>query len=215
MSAARASLAAACLLGAATAAAGPAIEFAPADIADWPRRVFDGETAYELTEADGRRAVRAVADDAAAALYREIEVDLEATPVLEWSWRVDALPSGDAGERTKAGDDYGARIYVVREGLFGRLSARALNYVWSRREPVGASWPNAFTGRARMIAVTSGRERLGEWVTHRRDVRADWRAAFGEAPGRIHGVAIMTDADNTGSTARALYGRIRFLPADD
>jgi len=192
------------------AAAAPVFE--PAAIAEWPRKVFDGEVDYRLVQRDGRAAVEAVADDTATALYREIEVDLERTPVLEWTWRVEQLPDGAASERTKDGDDYAARIYVVREGLFGQLSARALNYAWTRELPAGETWPNAFTGRARMISVQSGTARAGEWITYRRDLSADWRAAFGETPGRVHGVAVMTDTDNTGGRARALYGTIRFLP---
>ncbi|MDZ7747920.1 MAG: DUF3047 domain-containing protein [Halofilum sp. (in: g-proteobacteria)] len=198
--------------GPATAAS--PLAFAPAEIADWPRRDFAGETRYRLVRGEGRAAVRALADDSATALYREVDVDLEETPRIEWSWRVEALPRGEASERTRAGDDYGARLYLVREGFFGKLGANALNYVHARAEPAGATWPNAYTGRARMLAVGSGEGTVGEWVTHRRDIRADWRKAFGEDVGEIHGIAIMTDADDTDTRARALYGTIRFLPAD-
>lgn len=189
------------------------IEFLPAEIAAWPEREFDGDVIYRLVE-DDRPAVQAIAEDGATALYREVEIDVGETPWLEWSWRVDELPQGDAGEREKTGDDYGARIYVVREGFFGKLSARALNYVWSRELEAGTQWPNAFTGRAHMISVEQGGERRGEWVTYRRNLREDWQAAFGEAPGTIHGIAIMTDSDNTDSRAAARYGRIRFLPGE-
>ena len=140
------------------------LEFTPAEIADWPQREFDGQVTYRLVE-DDRPAVEAVAEDGATALYHEIEIDVSETPWLEWSWRVDELPQGEASEREKAGDDYGARIYVVQEGFFGKLSARALNYVWSREL----------------------------------------------APGTIHGIAIMTDSDNTDSRSVARYGRIRLL----
>ena len=186
----------------------------PADIAQWPERSFDGDTAYTLVAYDGGEALEAVADGTASARYLELDIDLDATPYLEWSWRVDGLPTGEASERSKVGDDYAARIYVVREGLFGKLSARALNYVWSRREPIGASWPNAYTDRAMMRVVDSGADGLGTWRTHRRDLRADWLAAFGEPLDAVHGIAIMTDTDNTGSDARALYGAIRLLPPE-
>lgn len=195
-------------------AASQTITFRPAAIADWTPREFTGATDYRLVGGDGRSAVRALAEGTASALYHEVEVDLEASPVIEWSWRVDTLPRGDAGERTKAGDDFAARLYVVREGTFGRLSARALNYVHARSETAGARWTNPYSGRARMVAVSSGTGATGDWVTHRRDLRADWRAAFGEDIDRIDAVAIMTDADNTDSRARALYGTIRFLPAE-
>jgi len=206
------SLAALALVVLSAALAGHApqvIEFSPGEIADWPRREFDGAVTYRLVADDGP-AVEAIAEDGATALYYEIEIDASQTPWLEWSWRVDELPRGEASERDKAGDDYGARIYVVQEGMFGKLSARALNYVWSRKLAPGTRWPNAFTGRARMISVQQGDARRGEWVTHRRDLREDWRAAFGKAPRTIHGIAIMTDSDNTGSRAVARYGSIRF-----
>jgi hypothetical protein len=194
-------------------ALGAEIEFTPAEIADWPQREFDGTVSYRFVE-NGQPAVEAIAVDGATALYREIEIDVGETPWLEWSWRVDELPQGNASEREKAGDDYGARIYVVQEGFFGKLSARALNYVWSRELEAGTRWPNAFTGRAHMISVEQGDERLGEWVTYRRDLRRDWQAAFDEAPGTVHGIAIMTDSDNTDSRASARYGSIR-LSADE
>ncbi len=196
------------------AGTGDPMAFAPAAIAEWPQRAFEGATSYRLVTTAERPAVEATAEDAASALYREVEIDIKATPILEWRWRIDALPGSDADERTRAGDDYAARVYVVREGLFGQLSARALNYVWSREVATGTRWANAFTDRAHMIAVASGPERAGEWVTHRRDLRADWRAAFGDSLERIHGIAIMTDSDNTDGTARAHYGTIRFR-ADD
>lgn len=191
-------------------AASDRLEFTPAEIAEWPQREFDGGVTYRLIE-DDQPAVQAIAEDGATALYHEIEIDVSETPWLEWSWRVDELPQGDASEREKGGDDYGARIYVVQEGFFGKLSARALNYVWSRELEAGTRWPNAFTGRAEMISIEQGDERLGEWVTYRRDLREDWQAAFDEAPGTIHGVAIMTDSDNTDSRSAARYGRIRFI----
>ena len=87
---------------------------------------------------------------------------------------------------------------------------RAINYVWSNNQPVGSSWPNAFTSRAHMIAIASGAERVGQWVSERRDVRADYRRAFGEEPGPVDAVAIMTDTDNTGRTITAWYGDIWF-----
>lgn len=191
-------------------------------VADWPgdlggawqRRDFVAATRYGPADAE-RPAIAARADASASALYREIEVDLTQTPWLQWSWRVERLPAIGAPETDKAGDDYGARVYVVREGFFGKWSANALNYVWSQRQPVGSTWPNAYTGRAMMWSVERGDARTGEWLTYTRDVRADWRAAFGEEVSRIHGVALMTDADDSASRAAALYGSIRFCATPD
>ncbi|MDX1610367.1 MAG: DUF3047 domain-containing protein [Halofilum sp. (in: g-proteobacteria)] len=203
------------VLGPAAAAEVRVVGDWPGDLdGPWQRRDFAGVTRYSAAEGE-RPAVHAVAEASASALYRELEVDVTQTPWLQWSWRVDRLPAIAAPETAKAGDDYGARVYVVREGFFGKLSANALNYVWSQQQPVGSRWPNAFTGRATMWSVQQGADTTGEWITHTRDVRADWRTAFGGELERIHGVAIMTDADNSDSRAEARYGRIRFCATRD
>ena len=183
-------------------------------IEQWETREFSGETRYGVVQLDQRMALEAVADDSASALYREIEIDLEDTPCLHWTWRIE-LPFGEEiDERSKQGDDYPARVYVVRRGGLAFWRIRALNYVWSSAQPVGARWDNAYAGEhAQMWALNSGAERAGEWVAHARDVRADWRTAFGEDIGTLDGVAVMTDADDTGGSVRAWYADIRFTPA--
>lgn len=193
-------------------AAGPALaelDFSPAQIAGWEAHRFNGQTTYALAE--GGEAVRAVCDASASGLFLRRTIDLTATPILEWRWRVDAtFPPGPA-ETTKQGDDYPARLYVVKEALLP-WNTMALNYVWSSGQPKGAEWPNAYASQARMIALRSG---PGEgWATERRDLRADFRRQFGEDVTSIDAVAIMTDCDDRGTTAQALYGGLRFLPAD-
>ncbi|NGX15437.1 DUF3047 domain-containing protein [Wenzhouxiangella sp. XN24] len=179
-------------------------------LAAWEERSFSGETRYRVVELDNRAALEAIADDSASALYREIEIDLKNTPCLHWTWRIEAPLGSDTDERSKAGDDYPARLYVVRRGGLAFWRTRALNYVWSSNQPVGSRWDNAYAGEnARMWALDSGATKAGEWVSHVRDVRADWRAAFGEDIDTLDGVAVMTDADDTGGAARAWYADIR------
>lgn len=191
------------------------VRFTPADMAGWSTRSFEGQTDYSVVTVNGRSALRAHAEGSASARYHQTNIDLNETPYLVWTWRAGQLPQSPHGERSKGGDDYALRVYVVHEGWFGRLSARALNYVWTRSEPAGAQWLNAFTGRARMIAVASGSAADGEWVTHSRDVRQDWQAAFDDQVDTLHGVALMTDADNSDSEAGGWYGDIRFCAAPD
>ena len=193
-----------------------AIEIDPSNTGAWNVRAFDGRTDYRRVSTEAGTVLEAVSEDSASALYRERSVDVADTPWLVWSWRIERLPTGTAPETERAGDDYGARIYVVREGLFGRLSATALNYVRARHQPTDTPWPNAYVGRrAMMWAVDSGPEADGEWHRFTRNLRADWRAAFGEDLDRIDGVALMTDTDDTDSRARAFYGRIRFCAERD
>lgn len=183
--------------------------FSQGDLGGWRPKIFSGETRYALQNAGGSTALHAVSSASASGLYREIRVELGRTPVLNWSWKVDHALAG-ADERSRAGDDYPARIYVVFSGGLAFWRTRAINYVWSSSQPLGSHWPNAYTGNARMIAVESGEARAGSWLMERRDVLADYRQLFGEEPGRVDAVAIMTDTDNTGAAASAWYGDIWF-----
>ena len=183
--------------------------FSEGDLSGWQAKSFAGDTRYELREDSGRIALNARSDNSASGLYREISIDLQRTPYLRWSWKVENLLK-PGNERSKGGDDYPARIYVVFSGglLFWRT--HAINYVWSSNQAVGSEWPNAFTGNAKMIAVRSGAVKLRQWLSETRDVRADYRRLFKAEPGKITAVALMTDTDNTGLQAEAWYGDIWF-----
>jgi hypothetical protein len=183
--------------------------FSAGDIRGWEEKSFKGHTRYQLVPGISGTVLQAETDGAASGRYRKIHVDLTQTPVLEWSWKIDATYGGIA-ENEKRGDDFPVRLYVVVErGVFG-LSSLALNYVWAATNPVGMRWPNPFTKQAVMLAVDSGDAQAGKWVTHRRNVREDLRAAFGEDITAIDAVALMTDGDNSGSHGRAWYGDIVF-----
>lgn len=186
------------------------LAFTPREIlATWQRESFQGETAYAL---DGE-ALRARCRDSASGLFLRQTIDLRATPVIEWSWRVDAVFDGAVDETSKAGDDFPARLYVVRENPVLVWRTRALNYVWASAMPAGASWPNPFAAQAEMVALRSGAPATpGQWVSERRNIREDFRRYHGQEVDRIDAVAIMTDCDNRGGTAEAWYGPIRFLP---
>ena len=185
--------------------------FSVTGLAGWEPHRFSGETRYRLVEQGGVQVVEARSDGTASGLYRRVHVDLTRTPILHWRWRVEnTLPGVD--ERTRAGDDYPARIYVVREGGLTFWRTRALSYVWASGQPAGSSWLNAVTDRAGMIAVRSGPTGLMAWQEERRDVRADFRQLFGEEITGVDVVALMTDTDNSGGSARAFYGDIRFAP---
>ena len=179
------------------------------DIAGWEEKVFKGETSYETVRHDGRTVVRATSRGTASGLYLRRRIDLDKTPILRWSWRVDAT-LGDIDERTRAGDDYSARVYVIRSHPVLLWRTRAVNYVWASTMAAGETWPNAYTDSSRHVAVRSGDAFAGRWVEERRDVRADFRELFGESVRYVDAVAIMTDTDNTGGRAVAYYGDITF-----
>ncbi len=180
--------------------------FSSSDLSGWQSRVFSGETDYQLK--DG--ALCASSEGTASGRYRELRLNLQHTPWLNWRWRVDSGIEPERQEQTKKGDDYPARVYVVFSAGIQFWKTRALNYVWSSSQPVGSNWPNAFTGNARMIAVQSGSNNSGRWQQERRNVAEDYYRLFGEAPPRVSAVAIMTDTDNSGAKASACYGDIWF-----
>lgn len=184
------------------------LEFTPRDILAWQREPFQGQTAYEL---DGE-ALRARCANSASGLYLRQRIDLRRTPVLEWSWRVDAVFDPAVDERTKAGDDFPARVYVVSDGGVAVWRTRAINYVWASAAPPGASWPNPFAQQAQMVVLRSGAPAApGTWVSERRNVRDDFRRYHGRDLEAIDAVAIMTDCDNRAATATAWYGALRFV----
>ncbi len=205
----RFALLAAALLAALPLRAEPLVlgRFSAGDTGGWQLRHFEGETRYRIVEDGGTRVLEAESDGAASSFYLEREIDLAARPVLEWRWRVEA-PLRVPDERIRAGDDFAARVYVVApgEGLFALPVA--ISYVWSGSAPVGADWPNPFTAKVRMVAVESGPVHAGEWQSHRRNVREDFRRLFGREVGELEGVAVMTDTDNSRQRARAWYGDI-------
>lgn len=190
-------------------------------------------TRYTLRIWDGVAAIEANADRSMALFARPLEVDLEATPHLCWLWRVDA-PLVSADMRTRAGDDYAARVYLsfkvapealglgtrarlaLARSIYGeQVPDAALNYVWDNRQPVGTLMPNAYTDRTRMLVSRSGADDAGRWVGERRDVAEDFRRAFGSVRAQLSGLALASDTDNTGERARAGFAEFRFVGRDE
>ncbi len=184
-------------------------DFSHGEIAGWEEKIFAGRTDYAIESLDQQRVLAARTRGAASGYLRKIRVDLRHTPFLNWSWRVDSLYAGD-DERSRQGDDFSARLYLVVSGgvLFWRT--RALNFVWSSNQAVGQVWPNPFTGNAMMVAVDSGAEGLGQWREHSVDIRKALIQYFDKDFDAIDAVAVMTDADNFGGRAQAFYGDIYF-----
>lgn len=186
--------------------------FQPADIAHWAPHSFAGDTDYALEETrEGEVLVADCREGTASGLFYRESIDLTQTPVIEWRWRiVDPIDAGDP--ETKAGDDYAARIYAVDEHAILRWRTRALNYVSTTRQPKGADWANRYASQARMIAVDNAGGQADGWQTHRRNLREDFQRFHDREVDTIEALAIMTDCDDTGETARAQYGTIRLRP---
>ena len=150
--------------------------------------------------------VRAHSRAAASGMFKKLQIDSLKYRYLRWKWKV-AEPLRGGTEKTKAGDDYSARVYVVFPGFFF-WQTKAINYVWASRLPKEESFPNPYTGNAMMVVVESGTEKAGTWITEQRDILNDYRHLFGGEPRQLGAIAVMTDTDNTGGEALAWYGDI-------
>jgi hypothetical protein len=171
--------------------------------ASWQEKQFSGRTLYSVVPDGAGQVLRAESRGAASGLIFRKEFDPREYPFLTWRWKVaNILEKGDATR--KEGDDYAARVYVIFPHWFPPKT-RSINYIWANRLPRGEFLPNTYFGNAMMLAVRSGPQETGRWVTERRDIVSDYRLLFGEEPSRVGAIAIMTDTDNTGETAIAWY----------
>lgn len=187
--------------------------FSAGSLEGWSRKLFSGETRYQLVAVDGRQLLEARARGTASALYRTLDLQLDPAPVLEWSWRVAEVDTS-IDERRREGDDFAARLYVVAETGPFFWQKLALNYVWSGSEPEGSHWPSPFTERSHMIVVQSGPAPASAMVRESRNLLEDFRTYFRVDQKRISGLALMTDGDNSGAEFRAWYGDIRLSSGD-
>ena len=194
----------------------------------WTLSRFKKPTEYRLVKEDGRIVVRARASSSASGLVHPLNLDPARYPLLQWRWKVDELIA-TADNTRKDTEDSPVRLVISFDGnldkldfddrlFFDQIKAftgqqlpyATLMYIWENRVPKGAVIPNRHTSRIKMVVAESGREKLGKWQEQSRNVYEDFRRAFGERPGRITAIGIMTDTDNTGDNVHAFYGDIVF-----
>jgi Protein of unknown function (DUF3047) len=191
-------------------------------------------TVYRLERDPATQEVvlHATADAAASGLRQRLDVDSGAWPVVRWRWRVVDLIVG-ADNQDRYSEDSPVRLMLFFDGdkstlpfteqllmetaklLTGHeLPFSTLMYIWENRLPVGTVLPNSFTSQVKMIVAGSGAEAgLGQWKDFERNYVEDYQRAFGSPPGRLVGVGIMTDTDNTGERIEAFYGDIELRRA--
>jgi len=198
------------LIGAETVLIG---DFSSGILTGWEEKIFKGLTDYKLVRIDNKLALRAQSRSSASGLVKKIRIDLQKYPYLNWSWKIEkGLPAMD--EKSKAGDDYCARVYVIAsDGLFF-WNTKAINYVWSAGSKKGEIWPNAFAGKnAMMKAIRSREDEMSVWYEEQRNIYRDFKEIHGKEIRFIDAVAIMTDTDNSNGKAVAWYGNIYFSSA--
>jgi hypothetical protein len=203
----------------------------PAGVPGWETFAFPGKrfAPFVPVVALDRPALRVQASSSVSILRQRFEPHLSHVDHLSFSWRVDGLP--DKADLTEAAlADSPVRVVLAFEGDRQRWSPKThrlsemsrlftgeelpyatLVYVWSVKDALGSVVMNPRTDRIRKLVLDSGPARLGEWRDHVRDVRADFIQAFGEEPGPLRAVALMTDTDNTQSRLTAWYGALKLV----
>lgn len=207
----------------------------PATGVPWEPLSFPGKRYidFEPVQVAGRPALRVRADSSVSILRQRFVPALESVGRVSFAWRVDGLPEGaDLAVASQA--DSPVRVVLSFDGDRSKWSARnhrlsemsrlltgeelpyaSLVYVWSTKEAPGTVVVNPRTDRIRKVVLDSGVEKVGQWRDHARDVRADFRLAFGEEPGPLRLVAMMTDTDNTESRLTAWYGALKLEQASN
>ena len=187
----------------------PQAPFNESTLEDWKERSFSGNSTYELVEKDGSQVLQGSTDGAASILYKEKTINLNETPVFNWSWKIQDIYE-NIEEQTRKGDDFPARLYVVAKTGLLPWQTLAINYVWSSNQAMGEIWPNPFTKKAKMVVVQTGKDNAGQWVSQSRNIADDFKELFGREVDKIDGYAVMVDGDNANKKGTAWFADIRF-----
>ena len=203
-------------------------EIVPPAWEPWILSRFLARTKYRIVEHDGERVLEADANVSASGLLQPLALPNTEYAYLHWRWKVPQLiPDADNASRTR--DDSPVRVIVAFDGdkskfdfedntlaktvkLFsGReMPYATIQYIWENKLPRETVLDNSKTSRAKMVVVESGPQRVGQWINFQRNVKQDYERLFGEPPGAVIFVGVMTDSNATGSHTTAYYGDIRF-----
>ena len=191
-------------------------------------------TRFSVVELNGTHVLKAEADNSYGNLVHSMRVSASERSTLAWRWRTDKLVE-EADLKSKSGDDGAAKLCVffafdIANLSFGERTKLALAksvtgeevptetlcYVWDNKLAPETTLINAFSPRIRMIVLESGAKNLGQWVSHKRNLGADYQRMFGDESGGkfpdITGVAVQADADNTHGKGLSYFGDIVLVP---
>lgn len=197
----------------------------------WVHFRFPGKKAnsFHYASVDGRDAMAVSADSSASMLRKKLRLEPDRIRRVHFSWKLPALiPAADMGDRDL--DDAPVRVVLAFDGDRSTFSTKnamlneltraltgeempyaVLMYVWSKQKPVGTVIPSPRTDRIRKLVIETGASNLSQWMAYERDIVADFQQVYGERPGALIGMGVMTDTDNTQTKAQAWYGPVQVL----
>ena len=172
-------------------------------------RGADNKTIYSVGSNENGNYLKAVADNAASGLGKEVKIDLNKTPFINITWKIEKDLPG-IKENTKKGHDFAARVFAVKKTGATPLSNRAINYVFSSNSEIGLNWPNPYTKKSIDNVLASTKNNLNEWITVKANVKEDFKKFHDLDVNELSGLAIMSDTDNSKMKAIAYYQNIYF-----
>ena len=172
-------------------------------------RGADNNTIYSVGSNENGNFLKAVADNAASGLGKEIKIDLNKTPYINITWKIERDLPG-IKEDTKKGHDFAARVFAVKKTGATPLSNRAINYVFSSNNEIGFNSPSPYTKKSIDNVLASTKKNINEWVTVKANVKEDFKKFHGLDVSELDGLAIMSDTDNSKMKAIAYYQNIYF-----
>ena len=172
-------------------------------------RGADNKTIYSVGSNDNGNFLKAIADNAASGLGKEVKIDLKKTPFINITWKIEKDLIG-IKENTKKGHDFAARVFVIKKTGATPLSNRAINYVFSSNSEVGLNWPSPYTKKSIDNVLATTKNNLNEWITVKSNVKEDFKRFHGLDVNELDGLAIMSDTDNSKMKVIAYYQNIFF-----
>jgi len=172
-------------------------------------RGADNKTVYSIGSNENGNYLKAVAENAGSGLGKEIKIDLNKTPFINITWKIEQDLSG-INEKTKKGHDFAARVFAVKKTGATPLSNRAINYVFSSNVEVGENWPSPYTKKSIDNVLSTTKENLNKWVTVKANVKEDFKKFHDLNVDELDGLAIMSDTDNSKLKSVAFYQNIYF-----
>ncbi len=172
-------------------------------------RGADNKTIYLTGSNENGNFLKAIADNAASGLGKEIKINLNLTPIINITWKVEKNLNG-IEENTKKGHDFAGRVFVIKKTGATPLSNRAVNYVFSSNNSVGKNWPSPYTKKSIDNVMSTTKEHMNKWVTVKANVKEDFKKFHDLDVNEIDGIAIMSDTDNSKMSAITYYQNIYF-----
>ena len=172
-------------------------------------RGADNKTIYSVGSNENGNYLKAIADNAASGLGKEIKIDLNKTPFINITWKIEKdIPGID--ETAKKGHDFAARVFVIKKTGATALSNRAINYVFSSNQDVGSNSPSPYTKKSIDNVLATTKTNLNEWVTVKANVKEDFKKFHNLDVNELDGIAIMSDTDNSKKKSITYYQNIYF-----